>query len=170
MASNEPEESDESILNVFRRSDDEPLSTSQIADNLSITQRSVQLRLNSLESEGRLQSKPFGNSEYRLWSLAEDEPQRVVKPSNEGAVSIYKTCKDLSSQFYFLSKNLLEVAAILMLIFLTIEVQDYSIIYVENTDILLFAYSSAIVGAGLIGITAVLKLGSMIISRWVFES
>ena len=76
------QESDEDILNVFRRSsNDQPfLRTRDVVSELSIGERAVQKRLNKLEEEGRVKTEKIGTA--GIWWLAEDEPEEVVWEHN----------------------------------------------------------------------------------------
>lgn len=55
-----PTITDEEILDVFRSASDPVLTTSEVAENFSISHRGVRDRLQNLEEEGVLESKKVG--------------------------------------------------------------------------------------------------------------
>lgn len=61
MAGRPPDVSDEEILDVFKRSSDPVLFTSEVADELSIGRDGVRKRLNELEEENKIHKKKRGN-------------------------------------------------------------------------------------------------------------
>lgn len=70
-----PRVSDEEILEVFRRTDDPVLSTSEVADELSIKRRATLTRLQRLAENGVLARKQAGGRNT-VWWLATDERSR----------------------------------------------------------------------------------------------
>lgn len=70
-----PRVSDEEILEVFRRTDDPVLSTSEVADELSIKRRATLTRLQRLAENGVLERKQAGGRNT-VWWLATDERSR----------------------------------------------------------------------------------------------
>jgi hypothetical protein len=76
--SQKDEVTDEEILNVLRRHDDQWLSTNQIAQDLPITQDWTNNRLNQLEASNRVESKAVGQG--RIWRLHDDEVDYPIHP------------------------------------------------------------------------------------------
>jgi predicted ArsR family transcriptional regulator len=62
-----PEITDDEILEVFRRSSDPVLSTSDVSSEFDITHRGVRDRLEGLEEEGLLKSKKVGARAIVWW-------------------------------------------------------------------------------------------------------
>lgn len=67
-----PRVDDEDIREVFRSTDDPVLSTREVAEELPIKRRGTLNRLQSLESEGDLQSKQIGGRNTVWWLTATD--------------------------------------------------------------------------------------------------
>lgn len=76
-------ESDETILNVLRRAEDDYLSNQDIADELSIDAPQVNNRMGELwdEGEGRIERRNVGTG--YLWKLSETETRTPIHPDYE---------------------------------------------------------------------------------------
>lgn len=84
------ETSDEEILNVFRRSEESVLGTSEVAAKLNIGDDQTRNRLNDLHEEERVGSRKIGNT--RVWVLSPSEPTRVVDPE---IARIQQLCREI---------------------------------------------------------------------------
>lgn len=62
-----PTITDKEILDVFRAASDPVLTTSEVAENFSISHRGVRDRLEKLEEEGVLESKKVGARGMVWW-------------------------------------------------------------------------------------------------------
>lgn len=62
-----PTVSDEEILDVFRNSSDPVLTTAEVADQISISQRGTFDRLDSLKDEGVIEMKKVGTTGAVWW-------------------------------------------------------------------------------------------------------
>ncbi|WP_255198720.1 hypothetical protein [Halorarius litoreus] len=82
---------DEEILNVLRRSDEDVLGTSEIAEFLEVDGAQTRNRLNDLHDEDRVGTRKIGNT--RIWVLGPEEPATVVHPE---IASIQRVCRELS--------------------------------------------------------------------------
>lgn len=71
MAGRPEETSDDDIIDIFRKSEDLVLSTTEVAEKLSYSQPGAYKRLRKLEEKGRLESKMLGD--VRAWWLSEAE-------------------------------------------------------------------------------------------------
>lgn len=67
---------DERTLNVLRVSDEETLTTQEIAEKLPVGERAVQKRLKRLKNENRVEVATDGKPIH--WRLDEDEPGKPV--------------------------------------------------------------------------------------------
>jgi len=74
-------ESDETILNVLRRAEDDYLSNQDIADELSIDAPQVNNRMDDLWGEGRVERRNVGTG--YLWKLSETETRTPIYPDYE---------------------------------------------------------------------------------------
>jgi predicted ArsR family transcriptional regulator len=68
-----PTDTDEDILNLFRQTTDPVLTTTEVADQLSIGRRATLNRLQALENEGRLQSKKAGAKSTVWWAASDSD-------------------------------------------------------------------------------------------------
>ncbi|WP_423995909.1 winged helix-turn-helix domain-containing protein [Halorubrum trapanicum] len=66
-----PNDTDQDILNVFKKTTDPVLSTAEVANNISIGHRATYNRLKSLEDTGELQSKKVGGKSTVWWLAGE---------------------------------------------------------------------------------------------------
>ena len=91
----DPEVSDEELLNVIRNSDENEVTTKEIAEDESITISldGVRPRLKKLESEGRVRSRDIGG--VSVWELGEIEPKEPVH--DERIVKARKTSNFIRS-------------------------------------------------------------------------
>ena len=64
-----PRVSNEEIIDVFRTTDDPVVSTAEVAAQLPIKRRATLNRLETLEEEGRVDSKAIGGRN-RVWWLS----------------------------------------------------------------------------------------------------
>ncbi|WP_318257373.1 helix-turn-helix transcriptional regulator [Halosegnis longus] len=65
-----PTDTDEDILDVLRNADDPVLTTTEVAEHLSIGRRATLNRLQDLQQDGHLQSKKTG-AKSTVWWLTE---------------------------------------------------------------------------------------------------
>jgi hypothetical protein len=68
-----PRVDDDGIRKVFRSTDDPVLSTREVAEELPIKRRGTLDRLQSLESDGDLQSKQIGGRSKVWWLTVEGQ-------------------------------------------------------------------------------------------------
>lgn len=158
MGSNDPNESDEEILNVLRRSDEEYMSTKEIANDLSIGKRRTGGRLNELENKRRVERKEFGQT--NAWKLAEGEPQQPVNRELGNIIYWSTWTKKYSQDVQQIGKLFLWFGAGFVVLSLTASVQNVSFPLLTNTQLLVLGYGF-LLGSGAIYLTAGLfRLGS----------
>ena len=66
-----PNDTDQDILNVFKKTTDPVLSTAEVAEQISIGRRATYNRLVDLEEGGKLQSKKI-EGKSTVWWLANE--------------------------------------------------------------------------------------------------
>ncbi|MFD1643344.1 hypothetical protein [Halohasta litorea] len=67
-----PTVSDDDIVDAIREHEDAVLSTSEVADELSLKRRGTLNRLKDLHDEGRIESKTF-QDRFAVWWIPHDD-------------------------------------------------------------------------------------------------
>lgn len=139
---NNEEVVDEEILNVLRRSDDERLSSSEIAAELPITQRRTVDRLKTLRDAKRpgVVQKKVGQG--FMWRLAESEPDTQVQPELEWITGWSSRSRAAGKDISRIGNRFLKVGLGIVFVALTaVFYHGVTIPLAENVIVLAFGYA-----------------------------
>lgn len=141
---NEPEDSDEDILNVLREADEMYLTSKDVSQPLSIKKRQTGGRLNELEAEGRVVREEFGRT--HVWRLADNEPETPVDPTRGNVILWSNRGKRWGGTLWMAGKWVIAYGALLAFISLTASVEGVSPPIYTRPQLL--AYGWAFLGGG----------------------
>jgi hypothetical protein len=144
---------DREILNVFRRSDEKVLRTSEIADELPIGQQWTGTRLERLEGSSRVHSKSAG-SKARVWWLNENEVERPVADGLGDLMWYRSLLKEVSDNLYLIAFGVYVAAGILLVPYLLFEIYPSLQTGVISTEAVSFTALLAAVVASVLLIPA----------------
>lgn len=112
--------SDETILNVIRNKGEKVITTSEIADDLTITQSWTSNRLNELETKGRIHSKSAGQG--RVWWLDESEPAHHVAESIDDLMWYASEADQAATNVWIMCAGMFIIGGFLMIPIFLLEV------------------------------------------------
>ena len=158
---NDPRDSDEEILNVFRRElqkldGDEWLTTTEVSEELSIGSDQTGNRLDTLEDEGRVERRRAGQTD--MWKLDDQEPKEVMNPKLGTVVKASTEFRRSGDFLWNLGKTLGAIALAIMIIALTISMTNVRIPLSDWTVVLALGYLFGLFASGLFGSAAVLDI------------
>jgi len=140
---NDPEVNNEEILNELRRSEEEYLTSGQIADGLPVDSPQINNRLKEMKGE-RVTKRNAGQA--YLWTLHEEETSDVVDPRLGTIVSTSTTARRVAKSVQKGSKIVVVGGFILLLISVTVAVSDARLPFITWSYLLSWGYLSSIVG------------------------
>lgn len=166
---NAPKVNDEELLNVLRREKEkkdgeDELTTKEIANELPIVRKTVSNRLKELEGE-RVIKRRAGSTD--MWSLADGEPETVMNPEMGSVVEHSSRLRRKAANLRKKGRWFIEVGFLLLFIGMTIWISEISLPSLSVAVFLGFGYSFGLVGGGIIGGSAVLRLSGLIAPRLV---
>lgn len=158
---NDPRDSDEEILNVFRRDLQKPdgeewLTTKEMSEDLSIGSDQTSNRLNTLKNEDRVEKRRAGQTD--MWKLDGQEPKEVVNPKLGSVVKSSTEFRRSGNALNNLGKTLGVIALVIMVFALTISMADFSMPLGDWTVVLALGYLFGVFAGMFVGIAAVFDI------------
>lgn len=153
---NDPNESDEDILNVLREADDRYLSTKEIANELSIGKRQTGGRLNELEAADRVERRQFGRT--HAWRLGPNEPTDPVDPDLGSIIKWSVWSRSYGKDVQRIGKGFLVLGGALVFVSLTASIQNASLPPFTNTELLVLGYGFLAASGAVFVIAACFRL------------
>lgn len=162
------EVSDEEILNILRRSKDERLSSSEVADELPITQRRTVDRLKKLQDAKRPGVIQRKVGQGFMWRLADSELDTPVQPKFEGIARWSSRARTTGNDISMVGNKFLKIGIGIVFVALTaLFYQDLTIPFVEKVTVLAFGYATLAGGGGSRVLGELLRLLGISIPRIV---
>lgn len=145
---NAPKVTDEEILNILRRADDEFLTTTEIREELPIGEQTSN-RLKGLEEENRVVKRKTGQG--YLWKLHPTEPKTEMNPRLGPVVRWSSQTQWWSQQIWEASKSVATISVLLIIAALSAGVTETTFPFVAWQTALAWGYVTAIVAGAFMG-------------------
>lgn len=155
---NAPKVTDEEILNVLRRADDEYLTTTEVRSELPIGEQTSN-RLNDLEEESRVTKRKTGQG--YLWTLHTNEPKIEMNPRLGPVVRWSSKTRRWSQHIWQASKNIGIGGVLLIILALSAGIAEIAVPFVTWQTALAWGYLGAIVAAAFMGFAWLLRLAAL---------
>lgn len=166
--SNVPKVNNEEVLNVLRRekekeNGDDSLSTKQISDELPVVRKTVSGRLKKMEGE-RVTKRNVGST--YIWSLAEGEPETVVNPEMGAVVEQSSKLRRNADEVERIGRKAAGVGFFFLVIGMSLWLSEV-MFPTARTILLAFGYSAGLIGAAVLGASALLRLVGLTVPKLV---
>ncbi|MFP9192159.1 hypothetical protein ACLI4Q_10950 [Natrialbaceae archaeon A-CW1-1] len=172
MSANRPPEqsqkvTDEEIIEAICHHDEDELTTAEIEDELPLGTKQTRSRLRELEQEGRVVSTTIARR--LIWELDESEPETPLSDSGAEHLRRSKHFLEFADLSYRIGSHLFGVGGLLLLVYLTAEIQGLSFAALTNPLVGISGYAFLAVGATMVGIASVSRLGAVLFRRRALE-
>ncbi|MFY4815015.1 hypothetical protein [Halorubrum sp. Atlit-26R] len=158
---NEPDDTDEEILNVIREELQsetglEYLTTGEIAEGISIQSTQTGKRLNTLAEEGRVKRRRAGQTD--MWTLAENETRTVVDPQLTEFAKTSSQLREVAGGTLEMGKGVVALGLVLMLLALSNVVAGLPLLGFDWNLVLAVGYLVGMIGGLLVIASGVFSL------------
>lgn len=161
---NAPKVSNEEILNVLRRADDEYLTTTEVQEELPIGDQTSN-RLNDLQKEGRVTRRKTGQG--YLWALTDSEPETEQNPQLGSIIQWSAKTQEWSRQIWWASKMVGGAGVLLIILALSAAIAEIAVPIITWEEALAWGYLIAIVAAAFMGGAWLLRLAALVAPKAV---
>ena len=136
------------------------LSTSEIAEGLSIGSAQTRNRLMELEAQGRVDSKSFGQS--RGWCLSESESREIIHPQISTISRWSNIIKGCSKSVYRTGAAFFAAGGVLVVAALTVAIKGTTPPLFTSDQLLVYGYASLAAGGVSVLLAGLMKLTASI--------